>query len=55
VNVYRNWFQDYTPEAITAALEGQGFAVRGVWGDLAGTPYAPGTEWIGLVAEKGGE
>ena len=55
VSVYRNWFQDYTPETITAALEGQGFTVRGLWSDLAGTPYTPGAEWIGLVAEKGGE
>ncbi len=55
VSVYRNWFQDYTPETITAALEQQGFAVRGFWSDLAGTPYAPGAEWIGIVAEKAGE
>jgi SAM-dependent methyltransferase len=49
--VYRNWFQDYTPRAITRELEEGGFAVLGIWGDLAGTPYAEGSEWIGVVAE----
>jgi SAM-dependent methyltransferase len=53
VSVYRNWFLDYTPETITAALEQQGFTVRGVWSDLAGTPYAPGAEWLGVVAATG--
>jgi SAM-dependent methyltransferase len=51
-SVYRNWFQDYTPETICPVLEAQGFAVRGYWADLLGTPYQPGAEWIGLVAQK---
>ena len=50
--VYRNWFQDYTPQAIASELEAGGFAVQGMWGDLAGTPYDPDTEWIGVIARK---
>jgi SAM-dependent methyltransferase len=50
LSVYRNWFQDYTRQTITAELEAGGFAVQGVWNDLTGTPYAEGGEWIGIVA-----
>jgi len=50
VTVYRNWFQDYDPEAIVAELEAGGFVVEGVWSDLEGTPYSKDTQWIGLVA-----
>ena len=52
VSIYRNWFQDYTPETITAELEAGGFTVRSLWGDLTGTPYRDDTEWIGVVAER---
>ena len=52
VSVYRNWFQDYTPETISAELEQGGFSVESVWGDLKGGPYAPASEWIGLVTCK---
>lgn len=48
--VYRMWFQDYTPEAITAELAQGGFRVLGLWGDLTGRPQAPECEWIGVVA-----
>ncbi len=51
ISVYRNWFLDYTVETITGALAAQGFAVRAVWSDLAGTPYCEDSEWIGVVAE----
>jgi SAM-dependent methyltransferase len=50
--VYRNWFQDYTPETITAELIAGGFTFESLWGDLIGTPYEPGSEWIGLVTRK---
>ncbi|MBE0671569.1 MAG: class I SAM-dependent methyltransferase, partial [Anaerolineales bacterium] len=51
-SVYRNWFQDFTHETITAELEAGGFAVQSVWNDLLGTPFTKDTEWIGLVAQK---
>ena len=52
VSVYRNWFQDYTPETITEELTQGGYSVESLWGDLTGTPYAPGSEWIGIIANK---
>jgi 2-polyprenyl-3-methyl-5-hydroxy-6-metoxy-1,4-benzoquinol methylase len=52
VSVYRNWFQDYTPESITAELSQTGFSVESLWGDLTGTPYMPENEWIGLVTSR---
>jgi SAM-dependent methyltransferase len=50
VSVYRNWFQDYTPETITAELEQGNFTVESLWGDLTGESYTPSSEWIGVVA-----
>ena len=52
ISVYRNWFQDYTPESIAAELAVDGFAVESLWGDLTGAPYTPASEWIGLVTRK---
>jgi SAM-dependent methyltransferase len=52
VSVYRNWFQDYTPESITAELLQAGFSVESLWGDLTGTPYTPESEWIGLITAR---
>jgi SAM-dependent methyltransferase len=52
VSVYRNWFQDYTPETIRAELEQNHFAVDGLWGDLIGSPLNPESEWIGVVTHK---
>jgi SAM-dependent methyltransferase len=51
-SVYRNWFQDYTPATIRAELEANGFAVHSLSGDLAGAPYTPDSDWIGVVAGK---
>jgi len=52
VSVYRNWFQDYTPESITAELAQGGFCVEGLWSDLTGQLYTPDSEWIGLITYK---
>jgi SAM-dependent methyltransferase len=52
VSVYRNWFQDYTPESITMELEQGGFKVKSLWGDLTGTAYTLASEWIGVITEK---
>lgn len=52
VTVYRNWFQDYTPESITAELSEGGFDVEGLWGDLTGLPCSPDSEWIGVITRK---
>ncbi len=53
VSVYRNWFQDYTPDTITAELEQSGFRVESIWGDSTGEPFTPESEWIGIAAQKG--
>jgi SAM-dependent methyltransferase len=50
LTVYRNWFQDYSREAITAELEEGGFSIEGIWEDLTGEPYSEDTEWLGVVA-----
>ena len=50
--VYRDWFQDYTPESIRAELEQGGFFVESLWGELTGQPYGPDSEWIWLVTSK---
>ena len=52
VSVYRNWFQDYTPETITQELSQGGFCVESLWGDLTGRPYASVSEWIGVITRK---
>ena len=52
VSVYRNWFQDYTPETITDELSQAGFSVMSLWGDLTGLPYSPDSEWIGVITHK---
>ena len=52
MSVYRNWFQDYTPEAITNELAQNGFVVESLWGDLTGTFFTQESEWIGLVTYK---
>ena len=52
ISVYRNWFQDYTPETIRAELTAGGFEVESLWGDLTGAPLEEDSEWIGVVARK---
>lgn len=52
MTVYRNWFQDYTPEAISDELSAGGFVVESLWGDLTGHPYTSQSEWIGVVTHK---
>ncbi|HEX5837423.1 MAG TPA: methyltransferase domain-containing protein [Anaerolineales bacterium] len=52
MTVYRNWFQDYTPEAISDELSAGGFVVESLWGDLTGHPYTSQSEWIGVVTRK---
>lgn len=52
MSVYRNWFQDYTPETITNELAQNGFVVESLWGDLTGTSFTQESEWIGLVTYK---
>jgi len=52
--LYRNWFQNFTPDTITAELEANGFSVESIWGDLMGEPYSADKKWIGLVSRPKG-
>jgi len=52
VSVYRNWFQDYTPESISNELAHAGFAMKNLLGDLTGSPYTPESEWMGLLTSR---
>lgn len=52
ISVYRNWFQDYTPETIIEELGQGSFSVESLWGDLTGIQYSSDSEWIGLIARK---
>jgi SAM-dependent methyltransferase len=52
MTVYRNWFHYYSVDTISAVLEQQGFAVEGVYGDLAGAPPTRDGEWIGVITQK---
>jgi len=54
LKVYRNWFQDYTPETIAAELTQGGFEMVGFWGDLTGAPYLEDSQWIGMISRKRG-
>lgn len=42
----------YSREAIVELLERHRFQVTGVYGDLAGSPFDPDGEWIGLVCRR---
>ena len=53
ITVYRNWFQDFSKETITAELEKGGFTVDSLWGGLAGETMEENPDWIGVVARKG--
>jgi SAM-dependent methyltransferase len=50
--VYRNWFQDFDRESITAELAESGFEVQSLWGNLAGSSDTEDSEWIGVVARR---
>lgn len=54
LTVYRNWFQDYTPERIANEIRAHRFEIAAMWGDLTGAPYTEDSEWIGIVAARVG-
>ena len=52
ITIYRNWFQNYTAQTITAELEANGFSIEYLGGNLRGGPLTDNSEWIGIVARK---
>lgn len=51
INVFRNWFHDYSLESIGTVLENQGFKVKYTWNDLTGSTFIEGGDWIAIGAE----
>ena len=49
---YRIWSRLYTVDAIEAVLNRAGFKLLEAHSDLAGAPYNPDSEWLGLIAQK---
>ncbi len=46
-----NWFQHFTPQSIKVELEGAGFSVCQMAGDLTGEPLQQDGELIGIIAQ----
>jgi len=44
------WEQRFTPQSISRELAAQGFDAIELWQDLEGTPLAPGSGSIGVIA-----
>lgn len=52
VSVYRNWFHDYTLQAIRQVLQKAGFQIVRAWNNLTGDSYEEGGDWIAIVGRK---
>lgn len=52
VQVYRNWFHDYTVKTISEIIEKSGFKIITMVGSLTGESLKEDSEWIGIVAQK---
>lgn len=50
--VYRNWFQDYTPQRLADEVTAQSFKIVAQWGDLTGAPYTDASDWLAVVAKR---
>ncbi len=47
-----NWLQHFSPESLWAEFSQAGFADHQLYCDVAGTPFAPGTDEFALLATK---
>lgn len=54
VTVYRNWFQDYTLESLSAVVAAAGFEIDHVWNDLTGSVFTADGDWMAVAARKTG-
>lgn len=50
--IYRNWFHDYSLDALSCALTQSGSVTRHVWNGLTGSTFAEGGDWIAVAATK---
>jgi len=47
-----NWLQCFTPEDLETELGGAGFSVKGLFSDVAGTPYDRNSGEFAVIADK---
>ena len=47
-----NWLQYFTPEALEREFVDAGFCVKGVYSDVAGTPYNPTSGEFAFIVNK---
>lgn len=52
VQVYRNWFNDYTVETISEIIQNCGFRIIDMRGSLTGESLKEDSEWIAIIAQK---
>lgn len=52
VQVYRNWFNDYTVETISEVIQNCGFKIIDMRGSLTGESLKEDSEWIAIIAQK---
>ena len=50
--IYRNWFHDYSLNALNSALMAAGFVTKHAWNDLTGSAFVEGGDWIAVAATK---
>jgi len=49
--LYRNWYQDYTYETLTALLIEKEYNQHELFSDLTGKSYTNESDWIGVIAK----
>lgn len=52
VQVYRNWFHDYTVKIISEVIQNSGFKIINILGNLTGEVLKEDSEWIAIIAQK---
>ncbi|WP_459481365.1 class I SAM-dependent methyltransferase [Clostridium saccharoperbutylacetonicum] len=52
VQVYRNWFKDYSVETISEIIKNSGFRIIDIRGSLIGEALKEDSEWIAIIAQK---
>lgn len=52
VQIYRNWFNDYTVETISEIIQNSGFKIIDMRGSLTGEALKEDSEWIAVIAQK---
>ncbi|WP_238918631.1 class I SAM-dependent methyltransferase [Clostridium sp. YIM B02555] len=52
VQVYRNWFKDYSVETIIEIIKNSGFKIIDIRGSLIGEALKEDSEWIAIIAQK---